>query len=101
MTENTKELLLEIHNISNSLREKIVAADRKIEELDSNNENLRVQLTNAETLVSQLKQEISELKSSLNETQTNLVEKSNGGRNNEAIEELVKEIDNYIEKLKK
>jgi len=101
MTDKTKELLVDIQNLADSARRKLLACDTEKGVLIKKNENLSSQLSSAESVVAQLKKELDELKSVLIKTETNLVEKSIGGRDNEAIDKLVKEIDNYIEKLKK
>ena len=101
MTDKTKELLVDIQNLADSARRKLLACDTEKKALIEKNENLTSQLSSAESVVAQLKKELDELKSVLIKTETNLVEKSIGGRDNEAIDKLVKEIDNYIEKLKK
>lgn len=101
MTDKTKELLVDIQNLADSARRKLLAFEAEKEALIEKNENLSSQLLSAEAVVAQLKKELDELKSVLIKTETNLVEKSIGGRDNEAIDKLVKEIDNYIEKLKK
>jgi flagellar biosynthesis chaperone FliJ len=101
MSEQTKELFKEIQNLSDLLRQKLVAIEHEKNELGVKNENIQSQLSNAESLILQLKEEISELKSAVEKADTNLVEKSNGGRDTETIDELVKEIDYYIEKLRK
>lgn len=101
MTDKTKELLVDIQNLADSARRKLLAFEAEKEALIEKNENLSSQLLSAEAVVAQLKKELDELKSAFIKTETNLVEKSIGGRDNEAIDNLVKEIDNYIEKLKK
>ena len=101
MTDKTKELFTDIQNLAESLRQKLMASEVEKSEWSRKNEELLSQLSINEALIVELKKEVSELKSTLIKTETNLVEKSNGGRDNQAIDELVKEIDNYIEKLKK
>lgn len=101
MTDKTKELFTDIQNLAESLRQKLMASEVEKSEWSRKNEELLSQLSVKEALIVELKKEVSELKSTLIKTETNLVEKSNGGRDNQAIDELVKEIDNYIEKLKK
>lgn len=101
MTDKTKELFIDIQNLAESLGQKLLAIEVEKAEWSKNNEELLSKLSVNESLIGELRQEVSELKSALIQTETNLVEKSNGGRDKDAIDELVKEIDNYIEKLKK
>lgn len=101
MTEKTKELLLEIQNLSDILRHKLGVVEQEKIAFSNSNDTLQTQLSNAEQLVEQLKEDVKVLNAALVKAETNLVTKGNGGRNNETIDELVKEIDNYIENLKK